>query len=113
MFQHADDTTLAVSDKRSVFEALQVFDFYGKASGAKVNVQKSEIMCIGNGKFTNDDKDALGIRETNIIKILGIYFGKNSEECDSLNWRDKVMNIKQIISLWRPKKNYPCKAEQL
>jgi hypothetical protein len=25
MFQHADDTTLAVNDKRSVFETLEVF----------------------------------------------------------------------------------------
>jgi hypothetical protein len=52
---------------------------YGKTSGSKVNVQKSEIMCIGSGELTSDDIDALKIKESNVIKIVGIYFGKNSE----------------------------------
>ncbi|CAC5361468.1 unnamed protein product [Mytilus coruscus] len=47
MFQHADDTTVTVSDKKSIDEVFNVFELYGKCSGAKMNRQKSEIMPIG------------------------------------------------------------------
>ena len=65
------------------------------------NVQKSEIMCIGTGRICEEDKKILSIPETNIMKILGIYFGKNKTECENLNWRDKVQKIKQTLTLWR------------
>ena len=74
---------------------------YEKSSGAKKNVQKSEIMCIGTGRICEEDKKLLSIPETNIMKILGIYFGKNKTECKNLNWRDKDKKIKQTLNLWR------------
>ena len=101
LFQHADDTTLSVCDKKSIFEILDIFEMYEKSSGAKINVQKSEIMCIGTGRICEEDKKILSIPETNIMKILGIYFGKNKTECENLNWRDKVQKIKQTLNLWR------------
>lgn len=35
------------------------------------------------------------------MKILGVYFGRNKEECENLNWGHKVQNIKQILNMWR------------
>lgn len=49
MFQHADDTTMTISDTGSITEVLQVFELYGNASGAKLITQNSEIMCINSG----------------------------------------------------------------
>lgn len=63
MFQHADDTTLTLSDTNSVTEVLKVFNLYGNASGAKINAQKSEIMCIGSGCLSNDVKNDIEISE--------------------------------------------------
>lgn len=42
MFQHADDTTLILSDTNSVteIEVVKVFNLYGTASGAKINARK-------------------------------------------------------------------------
>lgn len=79
MFQHADDTTLTLSDTNSVTEVLKVFNLYGNESGAKINAQKSEIMCIGSGCLSNDVKNDIEISETNVMKILGIYFGKKQK----------------------------------
>lgn len=101
VFQHADDTTISVCDKKSIFEILNVFELYGRASGARINVQKSEVMCIGTGKLLLDDKKLLNITETNVMKVLGVYFGKNKLECENLNWRSKVQNIKQVLNMWR------------
>ena len=101
IFQHADDTTMTVCDKNSIFEIFKVFDLYGKASGAKINIQKSEIMCIGTGKIFEHERTSLRLSETSVMKILGIYFSKNKVECENLNWRDKVKNIRQTLNLWR------------
>lgn len=40
MFQHADDTTLTLSDTNSVTEVLNALNLYGNASGAKIHAQK-------------------------------------------------------------------------
>jgi hypothetical protein len=49
MFQHADDTTVTVSNKQSIDEVFNVLELYGKCSGARINKSKSEIMPIGKG----------------------------------------------------------------
>ena len=56
-FQQADDTTLSVCDKKkSIFEIFHIFEMYEKSSGAKINGQKSGIMCIGTGRICEEDK---------------------------------------------------------
>ena len=88
-------------NKKSIFEIFDIFKMYEKSSGAKINVQKSEIMCIGTSRICEEDKKLLSIPETNFMKILGIYFDKNKTECEILNWRDKDKKIKQTLNLWR------------
>lgn len=63
IFQHADDTTLTLGNKQSIEMALDVFKDYGKASGAKINKQKSEILCIGAGTLTDNDINKFGVQE--------------------------------------------------
>ncbi|KAL5017747.1 hypothetical protein ScPMuIL_005171, partial [Solemya velum] len=43
IYQHADDTTLTLADKNSITKTFDVFELYGKASGAKINKNKSEL----------------------------------------------------------------------
>ena len=45
IFQHADDTNIFTGDKESIEETFQVLSLYSQASGAKINKQKSEILC--------------------------------------------------------------------
>lgn len=50
-------------------------------------------MCIGSGCLKDKVENAFEISETSIMKILGIYFGRNKKECEVLNWNDKVKKI--------------------
>jgi len=69
--QYADDTPFTVRDMESVRRIKIQMEVYGKASGAKINVDKSEIMCIGGGvdlegvdasfKITKDFLEILGV----------------------------------------------------
>lgn len=45
--QYADDTTITVRDEDSVKRVRECFKVYGRASGAKVNMEKSVVMYIG------------------------------------------------------------------
>ena len=56
VFQYADDTTITVRNMESIkgiFESLKV---YGGASGAKVNIEKSEYMVLGGRKEGGGDR---------------------------------------------------------
>ena len=102
IFQHADDTTLTVSDKESIQETLNVFDLYSQASGAKLNMSKSEIMCVGTGSLDDEEKKQLGLQYCEqSIQVLGVYIGKNKEECERKNWTDKIRKIKSVLNLWK------------
>lgn len=105
IFQHADDTTLTVSDKCSVDEVFKVFNCYEKSSGAKINRQKSEILPIGTGCISDCEKKRFGLQICdNYILLLGVFIGKDQNTCDSLNWHDKVVKIKRLLNMWCQRK---------
>ncbi|CAC5385391.1 TLR4 [Mytilus coruscus] len=101
IFQHADDTNIFTSNKKSVNETFKVLNLYSEASGAKINRQKSEIMSLGSGSITDSELDKLQIQKCeNVTKVLGIYVGKDKELCELLNWKDKIKKIKTILFFW-------------
>ena len=76
--QYADDTTCTVKNMNDVKRIMEKIEIYGKASGAKVNVDKPEIMYIGN---VNHIGCSMPFRITNdYIKILGIHIGVKEKE---------------------------------
>lgn len=102
IFQHADDTTITVTDKESIEETVSVFELYGKASGSKINKSKSEVMCIGKGFLGEKEKKNLGFQyPDSCIKVLGVYLGPNQDDCDKKNWKSKIDKIKALTCLWR------------
>ena len=44
-----------------------MFNLYGKASGAKLNKSKSEILVLGRGKISKTEINDLEIKECNEI----------------------------------------------
>jgi len=102
IYQHADDTTLTLCDKESIKPVFHEFDKYGMASGSTVNKSKSEILCIGKSDIDETELINIAIKKCkNIIKVLGVYLGKNQNYCDEMNWREKVIKIKNICNLWK------------
>jgi len=101
IFQHADDTTLTVSNKSSIFASSGISYLYSKSTGAKINVETSEIMCFGKGSLTQSDKNRIKFSVCErVIKVLGVYLGTDQNKCELLNWKDKVSTIKSILGLW-------------
>lgn len=80
-FSHADDTTLILSDKTSVNETFKVIDLYSRASGAKLNRNKSEIISLGKGEITEGELKNLNIKESKkVIQLFEIWIGRNNFE---------------------------------
>lgn len=74
IYQYADDTTFTVSSLSSIPLIMKVVDSYCAASGAKVNMAKSELLSVGCG-----DAAALSSLPfklvTDKVKVLGVYVG--------------------------------------
>ena len=105
MFQHADDTTVTVSNKQSIDEVFNVLELYGKCSGARINKSKSEIMPIGKGCITESEQQRYGLKICeNELLLLGVYIGKNQSQCNELNWRGKINKIKALLNMWLQRK---------
>ena len=42
-----------------------------------------------------------GIKWTdNPVKTLGIYFGHDKEDCEKLNWENKIEKMNNLLLLW-------------
>ena len=66
------DGNATLSDFKSVKKPLQLLEIYQRASGAKVNVQKTQGFFMGKHRYEKDTP--LDIRWTNEkIRILGFY----------------------------------------
>jgi hypothetical protein len=99
-FQHADDSTLTLSDKKSLEESIKIFDLYGDASGARINLDKSELMCIGSGTISEVELQNAKVKLCeDAMLVLGVYVGKY-KRCEELNWSAKVRQTKQILNMW-------------
>ena len=81
---YADDTTVLASDTSSVNNAIDCFNTFCRASGAKLNLAKCEA-CIFSGR-----PDLSGwpswLKIVDAVKICGIYFGARA----SLLMEDKL-----------------------
>jgi exonuclease III len=87
---HADDTTVLAQDTSSVNLAIQCFDLYSKATGAKLNNNKS-MACIISGK-PNLDNWPLWLKTVHTIKVCGIFFGDNAQQQNESIVLTKLVN---------------------
>ena len=63
------------------------------------NLDKTEGLWIGKLKHCKDKVG--GIKWTNKpTKTLGIYFGHDKEECEKLNWENKIEKMNNLLLLW-------------
>ena len=80
----ADDTGFIIKNMKSKNLILSTFEKFGKASGSKINKDKTEGMLLGALKHINDlQSDIKWVKST---KSLGIHFGIEGNEVNRLNW---------------------------
>lgn len=97
--QFADDTTFTVRDIESVKRIKTQMEKYGKASGAKINVDKSEIMSIGGVEIREFDAPFKIAKDH--LKILGVNIGANVKEARDATWAGVINKIKQVLQFWK------------
>ena len=98
--QYADDTTMTVSDERSVTRTFELLTLYESASGARINLNKCEGLLCGSLKQQLSVVTEPVIRWTNDkIKLLGLWVG-NSDTTHS-NWDNKVTRFCDTLKRWQ------------
>ena len=86
LFGYADDSNIFLEKEEGLKEMDKVITDFEKACGALLNRNKTWI--YGMGQWSNKvewDLPWIEIK-TGIIKVLGIYFSNDYEECVSFNW---------------------------
>ncbi len=98
--QYADDTTITVREGNSVKTVLEIVKKYGNASGAKINMDKSELMYIGDV-----ERVEVGVRvEEKYMKVLGVYLGVESKEARDVTWTGVINKIRTVCAAWKGRK---------
>lgn len=89
-FAYADDLTVVVPNEIALAKVLAILDSFCKASGARLNKDKSSLMYLNN---TQPSKATpYGIKVTKQIKFLGFFFDKNGPT--SSNWCTAVDKLR-------------------
>ena len=100
---YADDSTFFIEKVDSINEIFKTFDVFSKYSGLKINKSKCEIAGIG---IKRGVKVAFcGVKSIDLlnepIKILGINYSYNEKVLIDSNFKDVIMKIEKVISMWR------------
>ncbi|KAJ1169359.1 hypothetical protein NDU88_001252 [Pleurodeles waltl] len=91
-----DDFTLFYTDGKSVQSLLEACKDFGKASGAKTNVDKSQAKLFSRWDLCN--KPLPFPIEAGLVKILGIWFGEPGAAAKS--WNKRLAKVKQKLGFW-------------
>ena len=103
ILQYADDTVLFLDSKESLHNALDLLDFFSKYSGLKVNITKTQVLCIGSLKKTiqmdlpGTDKPLINGK---LIRYLGIDFCIDLENLPDFNYDRIFDKLKRQMISW-------------
>ena len=99
--QLADDTTLFLSDIKSLERALMVLGQFAILSGLLLNKNKTQVLYVGSN-IEQAELPSLGIKWIkNSFKTLGITFYKDKETMLQVNFTECLKKIKTLLNIWR------------
>ena len=89
--------------RQSLQNIFSVLDTFASVSGLKVNYEKTEAMWIGALKdSTNTMFPEKKIKWSfDKVKALGVWFSAKNENINSINCREKVENLKNVLNSWQ------------
>ena len=100
ILQYADDTSGILQDIKSAKHFLKTIEEFGKHSGLKLNIDKTEGLWIGANK--NKHSEPLGISwSKHPVRILGIHMSYNEQENNKSNFEEKIEKCKRITNMWQ------------
>ncbi|KAJ1088928.1 hypothetical protein NDU88_002082 [Pleurodeles waltl] len=93
---YMDDVTLFCMDGKSVQSLLEACKDFAKASGAKINVDKSQAKLFVHWDLCNEPLPFP--IEAGLVKILGIWFG--GPEAAAKSWNERLAKVNQKLGFW-------------
>ena len=101
---YADDVTVFLDGTRKNVESVcKLLDYYGVASGLKVNYKKSAVLRIGPLKDTTiqfcTNKNFTWTSEG--VKTLGILFLNNEAKIVESNLETRMKEMKTVLQKWK------------
>ena len=77
--QYADDTSVVCSTNDAILATFDIYDLYGKASGARINTTKSKGLWLGPWRHRVDPPVSLSW-SSDSIRLLGTTLGPGNLE---------------------------------
>ena len=97
IMSYADDTTLVVRSEKSIDVIFKQYDIYARASEAKINREKTEILRLGKWRKQMPKEEKYKEYVKREIKILGATFHEERKENEVVNWKKKEEKALKII----------------
>ncbi|XP_056298028.1 uncharacterized protein LOC130211313 [Pseudoliparis swirei] len=94
---YMDDINILCTDLLSINRTLDLTDWYGRASGSKLNRNKTQAQFYGPWKATDRTGLPLTVTQTD-QRILGVKFDR--EGGGKTNWPDVVGKVRQRLGYW-------------
>ena len=94
----ADDTQLINKTEESIEKTFKTLEIYEKASGAKMNLEKTVGMYLG--KWRNKNQRFKNIKwSTKPVKAFGVFHGYAIDL--EMIWLEKINKIKSCMEVWK------------
>jgi hypothetical protein len=99
----ADDITLLLENTESIMTTLQTLNQFRKCAGLKINIDKTFAKYIG--KLKDNDYYPHGLSWIKSpIHTLGIHIPESDEQNYNLNFKQKIINLKTTLNIWKQRK---------
>ena len=108
--QYADDSEIILNgDRQSFEETIQVVQLFGSVSGLHLNARKTNSIWLGSRRNSQVRfMQHLDIQwNPEIFKILGILFSNDTSDCFEINYRGKLVEIRNMYKIWSKRQLTP------
>jgi hypothetical protein len=99
LVQYADDMNLILANERSAIRAFEVLHEYQKASGSKMNLEKTEGMFFGTQAGRTNGPVPIRWRTDN-LDILGVKINPHLRQ----DWETPLRKAEQHLHMWSSRK---------
>ena len=96
---YADDTTFLLQSEKAIKTVMEKFIDFGKASGGKINTDKSKVM--GAGQWVGKDDYNTDITVVDKLKIYGITYTGNNRMEDKATWLKLTKKIETCLNKYK------------
>lgn len=104
---YADDITALVSDEESIQLIINEYEIFSSFSGVQLNVNKTEILVLGETDFNRRGFDITSkgqivtIYNQEVVKVCGIALSNNKLLANQDNIQNKIIKLERQLDIWR------------